>query len=320
MSDHHKLLWKLTLFGLLLVGTLVAAYMELPPSQTAVMATVIDKERLLETAPGHRMILVGGSSVAFGVDSSRLQQAFSDRWFVVNTGLHGGLGLSFMLAMVTPFVRPGDTIVLAPEYSLLYDIHTDHTALNEALGEYPGAWRYAPWFTGELQPSVILLTVQKRVNRFLGLTSEPDDPVYRRTAFDAHGDMVGHLGRPGGRLANLDRLAYRDPAPQAMRLLNEFYTRTLAKGARIFLTFPPYPQVLRDPDVTASEWLQRIRSSTPIPVISNPDDYLFPLDSFFDTVYHLNERGREQRTRRLIHDLRKTLAESDPVAHASEAR
>ncbi|MDR2796803.1 MAG: hypothetical protein LBB80_00485, partial [Treponema sp.] len=40
-----------------------------------------------------------------------------------------------------------------------------------------------------------------------------------------------------------------------------------------------------------------------IPVISRPETYCFPRDWFYDTVYHLNKEGRQQRTEALLRDM-----------------
>ena len=65
--------------------------------------------------PGqHRLLLTGGSNLAFGVDSSRLQAATARE--TINLGLHGGLGLALMVHEVEDGARPGDLVLLIPEY------------------------------------------------------------------------------------------------------------------------------------------------------------------------------------------------------------
>jgi hypothetical protein len=60
-----------------------------------------------------------------------------------------------------------------------------------------------------------------------------------------------------------------------------------------------------------------MKALTPIPVISHPEDYRFPQNLFFDTVYHLNADGRQARTKQLIMDLRRAL--STPLGGMAQA-
>jgi len=293
-----------------LAGAVVAAvlgvYLLLPQSRSAVMAALIDKEMLLQATPGPRIIFVGGSSAAFGIDSDRVHQAFSPRYAgVVNTGLHGGLGLRFMLDFVRPYLKAGDLVVLAPEYSLLNDLHDDRTALNSALAEYPPLWRYVSSADG-LEPGTILRTVQHRARRTLGLVSESVEPVYTRSGFNAHGDLVSHLGRVPDAALNPVPLTFMTPAETALRILNTFYEACGTQGVSVVLTFAPYPRELHNASGLPG-WLDHFKARTPIPVISKPGDYLLGLHLFFDTVYHLNAEGRQVRTTRLIADLQRAL-------------
>ncbi|MDR0723550.1 MAG: hypothetical protein LBF75_12320 [Treponema sp.] len=55
-----------------------------------------------------------------------------------------------------------------------------------------------------------------------------------------------------------------------------------------------------------------------IPVISRPETYCFPRDWFYDTVYHLNKEGRQQRTEALLGDIEQAgLFPLSPYARTS---
>src|SRR4051794_775994 len=68
----------------------------------------VKHQRLI--APGdNRLIVAGGSNVAFGVDSSTLQSVTQRT--TINMGLHGGLGLRSVLYDIEENVRDHDTVV-----------------------------------------------------------------------------------------------------------------------------------------------------------------------------------------------------------------
>ena len=314
----RSILCRLATITACILCTILITYLALPESRFSYMAAFIDKERLLKTTPGPRLIFAGGSSAAFGVDSERVQAALGEKYNVVNTGLHGGLGLHMILALVKPYVRPGDVVVVTPEYSLLYGIHHDFTPLNEMLGEYPRAWRYVSVKDDVLEPGVLMLSVQKRVQRLIGVLPQVENPVFTRQGFDAHGDLNSFENLPNRRIDRVPMPSYRPPAERSLRLLNEFYDYCRARNVTVLLSFAPYPKELAHSGMTGAEWTAKLQRLTPIRIVSNPDDYLFPFDAFFDTVYHLNARGRELRTGRLIADL--TSAMTPVVASNSTAQ
>src|SRR6266436_7071833 len=71
-------------------------------NKTGYLAASIDKHHLLVQQPSPRIVFVGGSNLAFGLDSSEIERSLS--YHPINMGLHIGLGLAFMLAEVKPFI------------------------------------------------------------------------------------------------------------------------------------------------------------------------------------------------------------------------
>ena len=59
------------------------------------MAAIIDKHAHADSIKAGKIILAGGSNLAFGIDSKQLEETLGMP--VVNLGLHAGLGLHFIL-------------------------------------------------------------------------------------------------------------------------------------------------------------------------------------------------------------------------------
>ena len=78
------------------------------------------KCQLLEDTPSPRIIFVGGSNLAFGLDSQRIKDSLNIN--VINYGLHAGIGLKYMIDDISTYARKGDIIVFAPEYEHFYTI------------------------------------------------------------------------------------------------------------------------------------------------------------------------------------------------------
>lgn len=113
----------------------------IPPvvQRSSFLAGAIEKHKLLQMTPSPRLILVGGSNVAFGFDSDYLSSEL--KLPVINMGLHGGLGLRYALNEVAPYIRKNDLIVVAPEYPQFEDPNGDLTLL-QLISVYPQALMY----------------------------------------------------------------------------------------------------------------------------------------------------------------------------------
>lgn len=88
-----------------------------PEDRDKYLLAIIDKVRLLHASGKSRIIFVGGSNTAFGINSPLIATALRRK--PVNAGLHAALGLSFPLRWVQEGVRRGDVVVVMPEYELL---------------------------------------------------------------------------------------------------------------------------------------------------------------------------------------------------------
>ena len=67
-------------------------------------------------------MFVGGSNLAFGIDSREVEQRTGYR--VVNMGMGFNMGLRFMLAVVRPHIHAGDVVVWCPSTTCSSDSST----------------------------------------------------------------------------------------------------------------------------------------------------------------------------------------------------
>src|ERR1044072_2906237 len=99
-----QLLFKITLFTVTILAFLVSILL-LPPNREvreSSLFSLIRKDSLLAKTTGPRIIFIGGSSMSYGLNSALFKDSL--RLHPVNTGIHAGLGLKFMLAHTLPFV------------------------------------------------------------------------------------------------------------------------------------------------------------------------------------------------------------------------
>jgi hypothetical protein len=286
------------------------------------LAAVLEKDRLIRTTPSPKMILVGGSNLAFGIDSRMIEDSLGVH--VVNMGLYAKLGLRYMLAQVKPYIHPGDVVIIVPEYDQFYGKFSDgDNTLNTAL-LYAPADRIPDFVRSYSVVDVVLRPRVENARRsFLELATDlmgvrasyypPDtNPVYNRHSFNRYGDVVSHLGKPS---MNPNKIYV-----SALPPMKEFNRKTLDelndigdaagdRGAHAYFLFPSYIDRSYAMNVGAIDWLRRrLSRDMRVPILGTPQDFVFPSNWFFDTRYHLNNVGRGPRTVKMVEILRSARA------------
>ncbi len=274
-------------------------------------------ERLLATS-SPRILLAGGSSVAFGFDSPAIEQAFARP--VVNLGLHAAVGREMVLREIEETVGAGDVVVLSFEYVQLYHPFVGDE-IFELLVQNPEAVRFLEaGSTRELLDNGLpfLARLPKAFVAWLRGQPHPKPPsYYSRSAFNAWGDAVAHHGRSLGRplVGDLSLRGYTaDGLRRGMRRLDRFADRCRASGATVALFFPAIPADELDSLRRAfAEIEAAIRAGTHLEILNSPLEMGYPRDVFFHTTYHLTKAGAARRTALLVERLRPIVAPEDRV-------
>ena len=95
---------------ILLLGTTVFL-----PSQfsNTFVGALDDKYERLSSIEEPKVVVIGGSSVAFGLDSEKMEELLDMP--VVNFGLYAAIGTKAMVDLSRDQIKSGDVVVLAPE-------------------------------------------------------------------------------------------------------------------------------------------------------------------------------------------------------------
>jgi len=298
----RKLLCNMSVFGLMAIGVVVVIVLIIPRDTNNYLAAAIDKRRLLYSIPSPRMILVGGSNVAFSINSAELSERFDMP--VINMGLHVDMGLRYMLNEVRPALRKEDIVVIFPEYE-----HFSGLSLDGRPTELGSVIKFCPECVSGISSPVQLFNVAEGISQTLESdilrvlkSSRSHEKVYFRQGFDQHGDMIAHLKQidklePNNHVSEIKLLS---PNP-AIDLLNSFYRSYRANNVQIFVVFPAIPvNEYNSQEKNFSALYNLIATELEIPVLGKPEEFLYPEEFFYDTVYHMNGVGREHHTQDII--------------------
>ena len=141
-SNFKKLPGAFLIASFLMLITVVVIIRQKPVDYSGYAAAIIDKMQILADAGSPKIVFIGGSSLAFGLDSQEIEK--NTGITVVNMGLHANLGLRFMTEQVKEYLAPGDIVVISPEYEYFYDnsLNGEGEYLLETLRLYPGGIKY----------------------------------------------------------------------------------------------------------------------------------------------------------------------------------
>lgn len=284
------------------------------PAKRALLAAESDKPRL---------VIVGGSAVAFGVDSTLLAQELP-AYQPVNFGLYAALGTRVMLDLSIKELRPGDLVVVMPEQqrqalsdtigveSLWQAVDGDFSALGclhaRNFGPMLGAF---PQFAGT------------KFRYFLTGAPEPDG-VYRCSSFNTAGDVVNPLCS-----ANTMPEGYDPTMPirfdNAMldadfcAALNDYTAKAEKIGATVYYHFPPMNAAAVENADNIDAYADFLQTQITALLAGDPHTCVMDAGWFYDTNFHLNADGKTVFTRQFIRDLKAMLGDTSATEIALPA-
>ena len=315
-----KIFLKIGLFvlGLLLAVFPFGIFLIVANSQTHIYsktyyAALVDKVHNLESHKNDKkIVLIGGSNVAFGFDSRLLENEFKD-YKVVNFGLYAMLGTKIMMDLAIDYIGKGDMVFLIPE------INSQSTSL---------------YFNGEstlkaLEDDMSIVWTLPNDNRdsvfgsyfdFVSNRGEQKDiinpsGVYQRKNFNDYGDVVyEELDEKGVPMRSRNRMAvHYDPTMMVdysysinqdfFDYVNAFNEDVNRKKAKLYYSFSPVndKSVISKEDAIDYYW--SIRNHLACDVIGNPNEYIIDSRYFYDSNFHLNDAGTVYRSYLLAEDI-----------------
>ena len=285
-----------------------------PPQYSESFFGALDeKYDRLNSVEEEKIVVIGGSSVAFGLDSKRLEEYTGMP--VVNFGLYANLGTKMMLDLSLSGIERGDVVVLAPELdpetlSLYFNNESALMALDDDfsmmlrlkpddfLSCVGGMWNFA----------------SDKWSRYVGDNDYQTDGIYRSEHFNSYGDfalvreeniMPFYYDTNNTVRLNSDILG--DDFYDFCDYLNKYIKKCERRGATVYFSYCPINELALDDGsdkASREEFCDLLEENIDCEFISYIDDYILDAGYFFDTNFHLNDSGVMLRTIRLAKDIR----------------
>lgn len=306
MKQYLKFVITTLVFTVLLFSTLVIGILKYPADvfHSSYQSMIQDKYRILMETESPKIIVVAGSSTAFGLDQEMLEEA-CEGYRVVDLGVHAGFGHLFYSELAKANINQGDIVLLGYEYGWQSSIAINGVDL--IMSGIDGDLEMYTKIPIKEWPKFIGYLFAHAENKNL---YEDATGIYSREAFDSEtGRMT--MAREAAMeydpsifgTFNLTNVAIAD---DVVDYLTEFKEYVEERGASVYFIAPPVVKdaVLND-DSEFFKLKELEEELIGIPYISDPTAYLFPCEWMSDAMYHCNSEGEKIRTKLLIEDLRR---------------
>lgn len=312
------------------------------PADYWIREAFIIKEHLAKEAEGRpRILIMGGSGSLFGIDSGLIQHETGMR--TVNLAIHGGLGFDFMAKQTLRVVKPGDVVLAPLEPNLIQLPILEQWFANNIMTW--GGWYFDS--LSVLEKARFLFAVDPvrvvagGLNRYFddrlleelrlarrspaekiiadmektwAAGSQPETPLSFYEQMNRNGDV--EISRGSNREFKAYHRGYLEGdarvRPEFVRRFTAFRNELQEMDARVILLWPATMtdeafDLSRETDREAVAAFEKNLGRHGIYVVGSPFDSHFPRELFYDSNFHLNTKGREIRTSRLVQLLKREV-------------
>lgn len=302
-----RFLIQICLFLIALAIVLGVATILLPyNSDSYIRAFDVKQSMLSDVERDSAIILVGGSSVAFGYNSPFLEKEAQIP--VINTGLLAGIGIKFMIEEISPLLKKGDILVLSPEYELfLTNPENSYFTTLVYLGglDYVKKMNMSQWRAFvQYTPNYIRSEIEYSIVRSV-LPQKESESFYRLSSFNSNGDFVPHWGKPHPPV-HIENKTESPKVPDKAFLswLSNELLQISERGVHIVMLPPVLAQSAYKNKKDYIHTIDSLLRTMGFPFICPPSAMSYPDSLYYDTEYHLDSLGATLHSKDLVFLLR----------------
>ena len=266
-------------------------------------------ERLYQTE-GEKIIFVGGSSLAFGLDAKLLSETLGKP--VINFGLYATLGTKVMMDYSKDAIGEGDIIVIAPEMNAqTWSLYFNAEAMWQAVDGHFGLLRY---LDSENIPAMLggFWKFAASKVKYLTTDAETVSGIYRADSFDEYGFIRYNRDKDyntmvGGVDAGMSIDFKTDMISEDfIEYVNEYVKYAEKKGAAVYLSACPMNEAALAEGLGIEDlenYVAFLKENFDCEVLGDPNNMIYRTGYFYDSNFHLNSAGATVHTRQLALDL-----------------
>ena len=267
-----------------------------------------EHRRIAENVKSSKILMVSGSSSLFGVDTEKMSKVLN--YPVINLSVHAGLELDYIFYDAKKSIRDNDIVILPIEYAIYYEDklskirniqiwQNDKQYFNELLfkDKIKLLWSIPFGLEGTVLKTYIGIPVRQESQlEYITINKNGDSINTLETR-----DKSIQIKEPFDK-----KKIYLDDETE--KIIIDFLNYCKEKNVKVFVTYPPYYYKQKYFDGYNLEQINKINQfwkEQDVIILGQYTDFIYTDKSdFYDTEYHLNIKGREKRTEKLIEFLK----------------
>lgn len=262
----------------------------------------------MKNTEGKKIVIIGNSSVAFGVDCELLEDELKKSGYdytICNFGLYGAIGSVAMLELAKDQIKAGDILLYMPEANLqAQSLYFSATELWYSLEQNEDmVWKLSGEHLAQMlanYPSFI--SKRKEQNG-----SATPSGIYALSSFNEQLNLKNYNRKYNEMMDNYDennavRLDELRFSSEYYAYVNDYYKQIDKKGAEMYFTYSPVNKLSLSGDVKA--YCSAIEEECRMPILGGFNDSVMDHDWFYDSNFHLNESGMKVFTVQLFERLK----------------
>ena len=256
-------------------------------------------DRLYETE-GEKIVFIGGSSLAFGLDAKLLSEVLGKP--VINFGLYATLGTKVMMDYARDAISEGDIIIIAPEMNAqTWSLYFNAEAMWQALDGNFHDFRHLSSDDYSAMLGAFWKFSASKAKYFTQDINIESLGIYRASSFDDHG-FIGKQNRDkdyNTMAGGVDPSIIIDfntdiISPEFIDYVNEFTEYAKSKGAKVYLGSCPINEAALAPDLELEDlenYVSYLNEVFDCDYLGDPNNAIYTPGYFFDSNFHLNSAG-----------------------------
>lgn len=303
MKQYLKYITTIIVMAIVVFEIIVLGILKFPKGvfYSSYQSMIVDKYRMLENTDEPKIIIVTGSSGAFGLDQKMLEDATGYK--VVNLGLHAGFGHLFHSELAKENINKGDIVLLGYEYGWQNGFDTlGQDLIMSGIDDNIDIYTHIPIKKWPEFIGYIFKHAEKK-HEYQDATG-----YYSREAFDGKNGQMTMERQYLDWSENFEKIDLTNViiSQSTVEYLKNFKEFVEKQEASVYFISPPLLKEFVVCNYTEFDNLKKQEEERiGIPYISNPTEYLFEKELMFDTSYHCSTKGEKVRTQLLIQDLKR---------------
>lgn len=256
---------------------------------------VDEHKKIAQNIKTSKVLVISGSNTLLGINTELMSKKLN--YPVINFGSNAGLRLDYIFYDAKKSIRDNDIVILPLEYGIyredklsnnrIIQICNDKEYLNELTLIDRLSFLYAVPFIIELK----------------AICAFKDDLNYENT--NEHGDIINKVGTKNTiYLKEPFRKEYTYMDTGTRETIIDFLSYCKEKNVKVFVTYPAYYYKQNYFDGYNLEQINKINQfwmEQDVTILGKYTDFIYTdKNDFYDTEYHLNIKGKEKRTEKLI--------------------